>query len=391
MQDHEQLNKILEKAGVSKTVYALVMPETESALDRVMDGGNRHNIIENTLAKIFAKTARPRPYDIAKALCQAFAKARAPVHNMYREAWTQKQDAMHHEFFETWDNWIAPGVTLDEQQFPHKYPTAGASEGLRVAINAYAADAGQNGFWPTIHIFEGEYEGFKVYAEAAGINVKEHNRKNWQAALYDINANDQFYISQPSAIDGNTWNDFDEFATSLHEKQPTAQIMMDLTYVGNISRPINIHADYPNIQAIFFSLSKPMGTYYHRIGGCLSRTEYPGLFGNKWFKNLMSMKLGTEMMKTYPVHYLPEKYAPLQKQAIELTNARLNLNLKPSDVNLLGTARPSENTSDLEAYLTRGSKGEELVRVCLTPVIASIIHPETDSTVQARFYETLKL
>jgi hypothetical protein len=167
--------------------------------------------------------------------------------------------------------------------------------------------------------------------------------------------------------------------------------MLDVTYVGCVGREFNVNATHSNIPAVFFSLSKPCGAYYHRIGGMLSKEEYPGLFGNKWFKNLLALNIGTEMMKTNGVQELPRKYSAVQQQALAQTNKELGLNLSASDVYLLGTTPPSNAPSDLERYLTRGSDGEELVRVCLTPTMSSIIDPKINSAVRARPHESLKL
>ena len=355
---HDKLNKILKQAGVSKTIYALVMPETEQAVDAILG-------------------------DTGSSL-------RAAFRDMYREAWTQKQDPMHEEFFALWKQWSSPIVKANWTRFPYMYPTSGASEGLREAINSFATSRKKRGYNPIIHVFTGEYEGFAAYAAAADVLVVEHDRENWREELRYVGPHEQFYISQPSAIDGNVWPDFDEFAEKLHAAQPNAELILDLTYVGCVPNPFEIKADHPNIPAVFFSLSKPMGAYYHRIGGCLSREEYPGLFGNKWFKNLMGLRLGTEMMKRHDVYELPRKYAPVQQQAIAHANNALNLQLTPSDVYLLGTMKPPAQPTDLQRYLTRGSDGEALVRVCLTPTMAKIINPEINNTVRARPHEGLE-
>jgi hypothetical protein len=354
---HEQLNEVLANAGVSKTIYSLVMPETERIVDGIVgDAGSR---------------------------------LREEFHSSYREAWTQKQDAAHEVFFDTWKNWNSLVVKTDWAQFPFMYPINGASEGLREAIHDFGAKSRVSGFKPTIHVFIGEYEGFSAYAAAAGIPVRVHSRKNWQASLTQVGPHDQFYLSHPSAIDGNIWQDYDSFARALHEIQPTAKLMLDLTYVGCVAKAFQVKADYPNIESIFFSLSKPAGAYYHRIGGMLSRTEYPGLFGNKWFKNLLALRVGTEFMKAHGVHELPTKYAAVQAEAISKANQALGLQLMPSDVFLLGTMAPCANQTDLERYLTRGSPGEALVRVCLTPTMAHIIDPKLNPTVRARPHEEL--
>jgi len=38
---HEKLNAVLERAGVSKTIYSLVMPETEAIVDGIVSDSGR--------------------------------------------------------------------------------------------------------------------------------------------------------------------------------------------------------------------------------------------------------------------------------------------------------------------------------------------------------------
>lgn len=346
---YQQLNALLEKAGVSKTVYTYVMPETEAAFDRLLD------------------------------------EDRESIRDMYRESWTQKQDTMHEEFFDTWRAWVAPIVRLTAD-YSYVYTTCGASEALREAVHDYGARARAEGFTPVIHVFEAEYEGFTAYAQAAGIRVVAHPRASWREAVGAIGPRDQFYLSQPSAIDGNVWGDYPDFARALYAAQPTAELMLDLTYVGCVAKEFSVDASFPNIRAVFFSLSKPLGAYYHRIGGMLSRAAYPGLFGNKWFKNLLSLRLGTLMMQSHGVYDLPRKYSLIgQRPALYLAQQKLGLTLEASDAFILATAAPSPEMSGLERYLQRNPGGR--LRICLTPTIAHLINPVLSSVVKARPHE----
>ena len=352
---HERLNQCLASAGVSKIVYALVMPETEATIDAVFDG------VAND--------------------------GRENYHSAFREAWTQKQDKVHESFFERWIEWTKPIVQLNSLEFPFRYPITGASEGLREAIYAYGARARLECFEPTIHVFEGEYEGYAAYARAAGINLKTHRRSLWRQAIEFVQPTDQWYVSQPSGIDGNVWNEFEGFAAELAHRVPAAQLMLDLSYVGCVARDFQVSTHYPNIAAIFFSLSKPAGMYYHRIGGMWSRQEYLGLFGNKWFKNISSLLIGNAFMSRYGVQELPRRYASQQQSAIDALQQQFQLNLRPADIFLLGIGKPGEPPSDLEQFLLRGPQDEALVRVCMTARMAHHIDPKLTSGVQARYYE----
>ena len=360
MDPYRHLNQLLAESSVSKIIYALVMPETEQVIDRVLDGSG-----EEKLA------------------------GRTRFHDLFREAWTQKQDVIHEEFFGKWKAWTEPIVQFDASGFPFSYPTAGASEALREAIHDYAVRSRKEHFVPKIHVFNGEYEGFAAYATAAGIEVQSHDRKDWQKAFDSIGEKEQFYISQPSGIDGLVWNDFDCFALELQSRKPTTELMLDLSYVGCVAKDFSVNADHPNISAVFLSLSKPAGVYYHRIGGMYSRKEYLGLFGNRWFKNLSSLSIGTEFMSRFGVQELPRKYSSVQQQVIRQVNQCLGMNLRPADIFLLGVGEPPSSPSDLERYLLRGSQGEQKVRVCLTPLMAHAINPALNPRVSARFYERI--
>lgn len=349
---NEALNRILGDAGLSKIIYSLVMPETVAMKDRLLAPDNR-----------------------------------SEFHDMYTEAWTQKQDTAHFEFFETWRRWASPIVKVPAN-FTYQYPTAGASEALRELIGSYGNDARVAGYQPTIHMFAGEYEGFSAYAKAAGIPIKTHDRAKWQETAATIGPRDQFYLSHPSAIDGNVWPDYDRFMQAVSANQPTAQVIIDLTYVGAVAREFTINLECPAIRALCFSLSKPCGMYYDRCGGLVSRNPYLGLFGNVWFKNLYSLKLGTQMMQAHGVYHLPRKYrSAAQVPAARRASEALGFPIEPCDVFILGISPVRPNQTELEQYLTRAAGGSSIVRVCLTPRMAKIIDPRASSFVKARITE----
>lgn len=331
------LNHILLDAGASKTVYALVTPETESAKDALL--GNRGSATRNAYLDLF------------------------------REAWTSKQDALHEEFFDGWHRWSQPVVDLDRSRFPFYYPCNGASEPIRHLIFKWAVDNSLYvaGDPQPIHFFKGEYEGYKAMAEAALTGWTEHNREDWRNIPTSFIGGERFFISAPSAIDGNVWEDFNAFLQAM----PPRTVAVDCTYVGAvpeiaIKERFNLNAD--SVHSIIFSLSKPFGVYYDRIGGIFTRKEDPGLFGNKWFKNLTSLKLGTTLMEKHDVFSLPHQYAEMQRLATASASQGLGFDFSPSDVFLLANSDDQADTP-MANYLRRAGK----LRICVTPGIAEII------------------
>jgi hypothetical protein len=325
---NRNLNAELFAAGASKTVYALVTPELEAV----------------------------------KRESLGYQDGTDPFFGQFREAWTNKQDAYHEAFFDTWIRWSSPLIKFHREDFPFYYPTSGASEPIRQLI----FDQAVKDSTAVIHCFLGEYEGYRAMAEAAGLQFMEHTRLMHSEVAAKMKPNDLFFISQPSAIDGTVWWDFNDFVKTM----PLFSVVADITYVGAVPNQANrIYLSAPSIRNVVFSLSKPFGCYYDRIGGVWCRHENLALFANKWFKNLTSIQLGTAMMEQYGVFSFPEKFAPLQREAVAHVSQKLGINFRAADVFILGKSHPTqdERESDLGQYLRRGAND---LRVCLTPYMA---------------------
>jgi hypothetical protein len=350
--------RLLEN-GASGTIYALVMPESERALMRVVDGGDLSRLKDEG-----------RPVD---ALLRA---RRDGWLSRFHEPWTQKQDSMHVEYFDRWLEWAAPVVTVDGDAFRFRYPTAGASEGIVKLMAEYATRTWSSDRRPSVHVFEGEYEGFPAFADSLSVPVRRHRRDDWEAALRDVEEGGQFWLSQPSSIDGAVWPHFDEFVGTMAAMRPDVEVVPDLSYVGAIAEPYRIALDYANVRAFVISHSKPFGGYYHRCGGVLARSERGSLFGNRWFKNLTSLAWGVEMMKAHGVLELPARYRPQQVAAAEAIGERLGVEgLRAAPVSVLATAPVPDDPSPLVSTLLRGVGADRRVRVCLTPAMTAMIAP----------------
>src|SRR3954452_10525004 len=233
-----ELDRRVKAAGASKTVYALVTPETEAA---------KNLILGNAVDKPDA--------------------ARRHHLEQFRDAWTGKQFASHEAFIERWMAWAAPLVAIDAAGFRWRYPTAGGSEALFHVIAAYGNRARADRFNPEVHVFAGEYEGYKAYAEACGIAVVEHPRADWHAVGQTLPETALFCLSQPSAIDGNVWREANGFLASLAAASARPRVLLDVTYVAPVAEAPAARSapDSPHVQDLAFSLSKPFGVYYDRI------------------------------------------------------------------------------------------------------------------------------
>ncbi len=338
--------------GVSLTVYSVVWPSTEALVRRCMI-----DEAESMLAR-------------------------------HRQAFTKHQDALHGPFFDAWRAFARQAV-LGLDAFTETYPCAGSSEAIREIIRQAA--------WKqqALVVFDGEYEGYEAIATAQGTPVIRVPRQQWQTTLAQWKASGvpwgeggaQWWISQPSAIDGNAWEDFQAWLDAVAQL-PGCEAWVDLTYVGRarLQQALDLR-QAPAVAGVVFSLSKVMGAYYRRIGGCLSRQEVPGLWANRWFKNLDSLYLGQRWLEQAG-DALEEgrRYAQLQQQAMaqalaamggEAAWVQAGIAWKPSDVALLMHADPTKaapaGQEPLWNACRRGQTQHASARLCLTPALEALL------------------
>lgn len=333
--------KRLLSQGVAATVYSYSFPESE---------------------EIF--------YDVVRSF---------NYRDTYGEAFVRKQDIAHKEFIEAYKEWASP-VVQGLQGYNYAYPSNGSSEALKDTISYLRGKNTDANF----HIFHGEYEGAPAYADGVSMKVVRHERtrKAIKDLIQTTKPGDIFYISQPSGIDGNIWKDYSYFIKQA--ERAGLIILVDLAYVGLIPNPYKIDLRSKNIFGVFFSLSKSFGVYYQRIGGAFFRSQNPLLFGNMWFKNLLSLKVGTRLLKSFGIFDIPRKYLWLQSASIQQWNKTSGLSFKPSDVILLATQSISIEekerlTSTDHQALYRGDSSQGILRVNLTPSFSAFMDIASNS------------
>ncbi len=312
------------KEQVSRTVYALYLPETKQIVDRLWN---------------------EKP------------------HFMYEEAYSKKQDQYHVSFLNEYKIFSASDVNVNWTDFPFEYPTNGSSEAIREQI-AYLKAQNIN----TMYVLEGEYEGYEAIAIPLGFKVVKlsHNLEVLMSTMYEKDS--VFFLSQPNSAFGNIWSDYDAFLSFMNEHNQHVRFYVDLTYLGNVITVNKVNITYDNIDGVFFSLSKTFGVYYHRIGGCFLKKANPLLYGNMWFKNLFSLRLGETLMRELNKNEIVSKYKQKQLEAIKM----INENIKPSDVWLIGTIEVKHLDQEMLSLLKRFENNTQ--RLCLTQQLDAIIN-----------------
>lgn len=323
---------IIKEFGISKTVYSLCFPETKKVLESLWKESDN-------------------------------------LHDMYSETWTKKQDDYHITFANTFKEWSKPSLSVNWDDFPFFYPTNGASEAIREQLAYLSTKENKR-----IFVFDGEYEGYEAIAESLKMPVVKIKRDKFTDYSKEFEQGGSFFISQPSSIDGNVWNEFNAFMSYLSTFDDVA-VYVDTVYVGCIDKEYSIYLDFEIIKGVFFSLSKVFGVYYHRIGGVFLKEANPLLYGNMWFKNVFSMRYGEALMKQFDVNYFPKKYKDQKLKTIQQLESTLNVKMRNSDALLLTTIE--KETFEHEKFLTR-SKDSKDIRVCITPLLETLIKKDVN-------------
>lgn len=304
------------------------------------------------------------PYPQVRAHLASIATGIESRLERHDNPWEKKQDAMHDGLRSSWLNYAQQAGFSLGSHLTQFYPTAGASEAIRETIAALGARTNSHVHAPRpgIAVFEGEYEGYEAIAKGMGLPVVKIARSDWRAGLLQAWAKHyDFFLSQPSAMDGDYWDEYPDFLAFANANN--GRVHLDVSYIGACSKHQPVSSEGPAIKSVFFSLSKPLGVYYRRIGGCFTSAPNPLLYGNMWFKNLDSIADGESLLNAFAPGAMPRAWMQARELAIERLQQQHGWVLEPSDVFLLakGTGPGLDELIRAPGYQAR---------VCLTPSIA---------------------
>lgn len=288
---------------------------------------------------------------------EAAQRALTPLpHGLLLENLYPGLDELHQPLVDAYIDTFA-GQVRGWETLPHRYPTAGSSEGLFHLMAAHAAEPDRL----PLYQLDGEYQGYAAYAAALGLPMISLSADDLLTAPPG-----RVFISHPSALDGNLLD-----ADLLAGVVDRHRVVLDLAYLGT-TRPLDVDLDHENIDAVVVSFSKPFGLYYYRVGLCFSRRDLPSLYGNKWFKNALSLQVGTTLLNDVDVEKLRRRYAAKQLEAVRRASDALGVQLAPSDVWLLAHLPTGERPSAALEPFRRGDG----YRVCLTAYLMQMEREE---------------
>ena len=146
-------------------------------------------------------------------------------------------------------------------------------------------------------------------------------------------------------------------------------VYIDVAYLGlAMQKEIIDISKYDCVQGIIWSLSKPFGVYYHRIGGILTKNNNPLLYGNMWFKNIYSMNFGIQLMKSIPIEKNWKLFKSKQEEVCGILSHAMDINVIPSDVFLLSLVVKNTNVYPCQKDFIRNERSS-LIRICISPLL----------------------
>lgn len=205
--------------------------------------------------------------------------------------------------------WLKPVIDLSEF---HVYPMNGITEGLNYWMLKEKRD---------IYREKGDYEWVEI-------------KDKWQKAFGKTDY--IHYLSCPSSIDGN-----------FREIPRDVPVALDLAYVG--STPIEKIEVTPNIEYVFYGLSKPFGLNGVRTGWFFTRR--PDIKLHRLLKlnyyNHIAHAVAEEMIKQYSIDFIYNTYRSEQERVCD------QYNLLPSDCVWIGTSSDPVYNDFIRATVAR--------------------------------------
>lgn len=208
--------------------------------------------------------------------------------------------------------WLKPIIDLSEF---YVYPTNGVTEGL----NWWMAHETR-----AIYMDEGDYQWVKPRGNPYEDAIK--------------------YMSVPSAIDGN-----------FKQVPKHIPIALDLAYIGSTTvQKIDIG---PNVEYVFYSLSKPFGIRNVRTGWLFTRQQdfrLEALTYNAKYYNYFANQIAENVISKFDIDFVHKRYYNKQIRVCK------ELDVVPSDSVWIATSKDTE--------YEKFRRHKDIARLCLAGV-----------------------
>lgn len=297
----------------------------------------------------------------------ATLNSRGGIHDILAQNYDPGLDELHLPIMNKYERFARTEGVIGLDTFDHKYFTNGSSEGIFHLITSLLPAE-------PLYQFKGEYQGYEKFADSIGRSIVTVNN----TAELMKRPPGILIVSNPTSRDGSRIPN-----VMFKEWGKVHKIVVDLAYMGMTQNPLNLDLTDDSVIAAVGSLSKPFGMYYYRVGFCYSKWPIHSLYGTRWFKNALSIKLGERVLDHFATRLqeFKDKHFEYQSEAVVAANNKFGFSsynkdnkIKPSEVWLLGVlAREgAENYDPVDLKPFKRIDGWQdhqptVWRFCLTP------------------------
>lgn len=249
-----------------------------------------------------------------------------------------------------------PGIDRPDLQF--RYPLHGSSAGIGLLLNHLRTRLGVS----RIFTLAGDYEGYAAQAANFGLDCRAVSLED--AATV---SSETFFVSNPSARDGEPLGE--DFVAELTARN---RVVFDVAYHG-------LHGPSPTrvpagAWAVLWSLSKPWGLFWRRVGLLVSQEEIPGAYSTRWFKDPERLLAAYATVRRFVPSAMSSRYRFAQRAAIDAL-AHAGFPARPASTVLLATFRRTDLSAERWSRVAHCERvvGSGAARACLTPLMERIV------------------
>jgi hypothetical protein len=249
-------------------------------------------------------------------------------------------------------------VGLDDESLRWRYPLHGSALGITYLMNHLRVVEGVD----EICVLKGDYEGYSAQAANSGLKVRFCGKDDALSSRGQI-----WFVSNPSAIDGELLDPGLLETLVAHNR-----VVVDIAYHG-LCGPVSISVP-AGTWAALWSLSKPWGLFWRRVGVMAVADEIPCAYGTRWYKDPLAVLSAWNVVRAYEPSAMADAYRWAQEGAVEVLG-EAGVLVHPSNTLLLGLMRKSEVSEQVWDQVARAERivGSGVARVCLSPLIEQFI------------------
>jgi hypothetical protein len=239
----------------------------------------------------------------------------------------------------------------------HRYPLHGSAQGIGLLLTHLRTQHAVS----EIHVLAGDYEGYASQAAQHGVGVVAVTLEDaWSVS------GGTWFVSSPSAVDGAPLPD--GFVEDLIGRAD--RVIVDVAYHGLAGRvPAAVPA---GTFAWLWSLSKPWGLFWRRVGVLACVEPVGAAYAQRWFKDPGRLLAAFDVVSRFEPWAMADRYRQVQGVAVEVL-ASAGLRVEAAETVLLACVFEDGSDPVVFAELAAAVRRPGVARVSLTPLLEKLL------------------